>query len=32
MIKRVAYDVPVLQSLETVAVRHTTVWQVTSRA
>jgi predicted nicotinamide N-methyase len=32
MIKWVAYDVPVLQSLETVAVRHTTVWQVTSRA
>jgi len=32
MIKRAAYDVPVLESLEDATVRHTTVWQVTSRA
>jgi predicted nicotinamide N-methyase len=28
MIKRASYDVPVLESLESVPVRHTTVWQV----
>ena len=32
MIKRAAYDVPVLESLENATVRHTTVWQVTHRA
>ncbi len=32
MIKRAAYDVPVLESLESATVRHTTVWQVTHRA
>jgi predicted nicotinamide N-methyase len=31
MIKRAAYDVPVLESLENATVRHTTVWQVTHR-
>ncbi|WP_229069227.1 methyltransferase [Actinoplanes sp. DH11] len=29
LIKRAAYDVPVVESLESVPVRHTTVWQVT---
>jgi predicted nicotinamide N-methyase len=28
MIKRASYDVPVIESLESVPVRHTTVWQV----
>jgi predicted nicotinamide N-methyase len=28
MIKQAAYDVPVVESLESVPVRHTTVWQV----
>ena len=28
MIKQAAYDVPVIESLESVPVRHTTVWQV----
>jgi len=28
MIKQAAYDVPVLESLESVPIRHTTVWQV----
>jgi predicted nicotinamide N-methyase len=32
MIKRVAYEVPVPESLENATIRHTTVWQVTSRA
>jgi predicted nicotinamide N-methyase len=28
MIKRASYDVPVIESLESVPVRHTTIWQV----
>jgi predicted nicotinamide N-methyase len=28
MVKQAAYDVPVIESLESVPVRHTTVWQV----
>ena len=28
MIERASYDVPVPESLESVAIRHTTVWQV----
>jgi predicted nicotinamide N-methyase len=32
MIKRAAYDIPVLESLENATMRHTTVWQVTNRA
>jgi len=28
MIKRASYDVPVPESLESVPLRHTTVWQV----
>lgn len=32
MIKRAAYDIPVLEALESVPVRATTVWQVTNRA
>jgi predicted nicotinamide N-methyase len=31
LIERAAYDVPVLEALESVPVRHTTVWQVTNR-
>jgi predicted nicotinamide N-methyase len=31
MIKRAGYDIPVLPALESVSVRHTTVWQVTNR-
>jgi predicted nicotinamide N-methyase len=31
MIKQAAYDVPVVEALESVPVRRTTVWQVTSR-
>ena len=31
LIKRAAYDVPVAESLESVPVRHTTVWQLTAR-
>jgi predicted nicotinamide N-methyase len=31
MIKRAAYDIPVNEALESVPVRHTTVWQVTNR-
>jgi predicted nicotinamide N-methyase len=28
MIKHISYDVPVVEALESVAVRHTTVWQI----
>jgi predicted nicotinamide N-methyase len=28
MIKQASYDVPVIESLESVPIRHTTVWQV----
>mgnify|MGYP007039610625 CR=1 FL=1 len=28
LIRRTSYDVPVIESLESVPVRHTTVWQV----
>jgi predicted nicotinamide N-methyase len=28
MIKRASYDVPVVEDLESVPIRHTTVWQV----
>jgi predicted nicotinamide N-methyase len=28
LVERATYDVPVLESLESVPIRHTTVWQV----
>ena len=31
LIKRASYDVPVIESLESVSIRHTTVWQLSNR-
>jgi predicted nicotinamide N-methyase len=31
LIRRAGYDIPVIESLESVPVRHTTVWQLTAR-
>jgi hypothetical protein len=28
LVERAAYDIPVIESLESVPIRHTTVWQV----